>query len=58
MFLYVFKEEEKQVLLDKGFLLLCVAKHSGKNIFVFEFNKKYNYENLNINYHVTNKLYF
>lgn len=56
-FIYVYDNETKEKLLDKGYKLMTTQILNDKKVFVFLNNgKKLNFDNMNIN--LTNKLMF
>lgn len=58
MFVYVFSNEEADLLKKLGCPFMCKINMGDKIAFVFEDSRLINFEKQNIKAHRTNKLYF
>lgn len=58
MFIYVFSEGDKEKLLLSGYKFVCKNKIGDNLAYIFEDNKKLNFEKLDVKAYKTSKLYF
>lgn len=58
MFIQVFSVEDKNKLNEKGFKFICENKIGDRLVYTFDSGSRMNFDDLKIEYSMTNRLYF